>query len=130
MGERFRLRRLIAVLRSGTALVVLASQVVIATAEHSHAPLAEEWLADESGAPQEIHEVACRTPKAIHWHADRTIEIEPCLACLRQHLVGVEVVVPPRAPVPAVSAVEPGIPRSPVAGFILDASSRGPPATS
>jgi hypothetical protein len=103
--------------------------LVVVTAQHHHSTqLLESWIADEASAPRWVHEIACLTPNAIHWHADKTIEVEPCLACLRQHLAGVEVAAPARIVVPAVTLLEPQAPRSPVAGFILDASSRGPPA--
>jgi len=116
-------------LRAVVTIAVLASQLIIATAQHHHATdLADSWSSDDTGVRREVHEIACRTPNAIHWHADKTIEVEPCLACLRQHLAGVEVAAPARIIVPAVAILEPEAPRSPAAGFILDASSRGPPA--
>lgn len=122
-------RRVRSGLRAVVTLAILASQLVIATSQHHHSTdLAESWLSDDTSVRQEVHQIACLTPNAIHWHADKTIEIEPCLACLRQHLAGVEVSAPARIVVPAVTILEPEAPRSPAAGFILDASSRGPPA--
>jgi hypothetical protein len=121
--------RLLPTLRAVCTLFVLVSQFVVATARHHHSTdLAESWLSDDASVRQEIHEINCLTPNAIHWHADKTIEVEPCLACLRQHLAGVEVAIPLRIVVPAITILAPGVPRSPFAGFILDASSRGPPA--
>jgi hypothetical protein len=103
----------------------MASQVAVATAAHHHGP----DDSDDAISPRRIHEIACRTPNAIHWHADRMIEVEPCLACLRQHLAGVDVVPPARIAVPAARPLDPDSPASPVAGFILEASSRGPPSS-
>jgi hypothetical protein len=114
-------------LRVAITLAILGSQVAVATAVHHHDPR-ESGLADDSGSARQIHEIACRTPNAIHWHADRVVEVEPCLACLRQHLAGVHVDGPVRVGVPAVATLDPDSPSSPVAGFILDASSRGPPS--
>ncbi len=106
----------------------MASQVAVAIAVHHHSPGESGW-ADDAVGRREIHEIACRTPNAIHWHADHTVDAEPCLACLRQHLAGVHVEPPVRIGVPAMAIVDPDSPRSPVDGFILDASSRGPPST-
>jgi hypothetical protein len=124
---RPRIRSLRRRLRTAITLVVLGSQVAVATAVHQHDP-GENGVADDSGGPRLIHEIACRAPSAIHWHADRVVEVEPCLACLRQHLAGVHVDAPVRVGVPAVATLDPDSPSSPVAGFILDASSRGPPS--
>jgi hypothetical protein len=122
-------RRFLSGLRAVVTLALLGSQLVVATAQHHHSTdLVESWLSDDANVRQEVHEIACLTPNAIHWHADKTIEVEPCLACLRQHLAGVEVAAPARIVVPVVTILDPDAPRSPAAGFILDASSRGPPA--
>jgi hypothetical protein len=116
-------------LRIAVSLALLVSQFVVATATHHHSnQLFDNILAEDATGREFVHDIACLAPKAIHWHADRIIEIEPCLACLRQHLTGTEVSPPDGAPVPAVAILEPEAPQSPVAGFILDASSRGPPS--
>jgi hypothetical protein len=115
--------------RITAALLLSAAQLVLAAASHHHSSnLIENLTQEDSGQARELHEIVCRTPHALHWHADKTIEVEPCLACLRHHLVGVEVAPPARIVVPAVRLRDPEIPRSAVAGFILQASSRGPPA--
>lgn len=112
-------------LRRGLALLLVVSQAAIATARHHHAGSAEAWL-DESAEPQFVHEIACRASQ-IHWHADHVVEIEPCLACLRQHLASVQAEPPSQAVVARVETLIPAAPEPPITGHVYRLSSRGPP---
>jgi len=114
--------------RKALTLLVLLAQVVVGTAWHHHSNrLLESLAADDATGTEVIHEIVCQTPNALHWHADRTVEIEPCLACLRQHLVGVEVHPPVHPVLRIVEALRPAPSWHPIRGISLDLSSRGPP---
>ncbi len=114
---------------TAAALLLLAAQLALGTSVHHHASnVFEGFNGDESASPREVHEVVCGQPTASHWHRDRVVEVEPCLACLLQHLVGVRVHAP-RRPVLAVAMAGPEwLCRPAIDGFRLDTFPRGPPA--
>ena len=115
-------------LSRGTAFFVVVAQLALGAAVHHHSSsLFENLRQEDEGFRQEVHEIACRTPLAIHWHADKTVEIEPCFACLRQHLVGIQVHPPSHPGLRIVERAASNSRRCAVRGVSLDLSSRGPP---
>ncbi|MGH9441018.1 MAG: hypothetical protein ACRD16_01965 [Thermoanaerobaculia bacterium] len=116
-------------LRFGITLLVLLSQVVVATATHHHSSsLTAEWLFDDSNTVREVHEISCANPTASHWHPDLIVEVEPCLACLRQHLTGIQVQPPARIFLATVEAVRAAQDRPQLSGFRSESLARGPPS--
>lgn len=113
---------------SVAALLLLAAQLALATSIHHHSSnIFEGADPDESASPREVHEIDCSQPTASHWHRDRVVEVDPCLACLRQHLVAPLFASPSPHTAPASPAP------LPVAGVVVLPSAvdgidcRGPP---
>ncbi len=110
---------------AAVAVMLLAS----ASAPHHHTDRLQElreYLGDAPTTP--YHEVACRTTRESHWHADRVLAPEPCLACLLQHLTGIKVQAPTQANLETVEVLYAVPSRNPVGGFQSAPASRGPPA--
>jgi hypothetical protein len=75
-------------IRKAAAWALAGVLSATAVAPHSSADGAFDWLRpDTPQASSEIHYVVCSHPDSAipHWHADRIIHEEPCLACERSH---------------------------------------------
>jgi hypothetical protein len=80
----------------------------------------------------ETHAIPCNDPHSstFHFHADRVRQIDPCVACLRQHMkvIGSGAIV--RIPQPLLSVLVVAAPIANVDRASVPASSRAPPLAS
>lgn len=114
--------------RGSVAVLLLASQLALGSSVHHHSSnLFESVDRDESASPRQVHEVDCPQPTASHWHPDRIVGVEPCLACLRQHLLGIQVHAPLRPVLSTTNGVIPARDLLPLDGLRLGSFPRGPP---
>jgi hypothetical protein len=76
-----RSRRLLAAL----SLALLA---IVEFAPHHHDDASFDLAADSVTSAIEIHDTNCSNPnsKSGHLHRDSVREVDPCVACLRQHV--------------------------------------------
>lgn len=118
---RTKQRRWIAALM-GIALIAAAAL------PHHHSDKQQElreYLGE--GPTASYHEVSCKTTSETHWHPDRVLAPEPCLACLLRHLVGIRVYAPTQPILRSVEVLFTSPNRFPAGEFRLTPSSRGPP---
>ena len=114
--------------RLPAVFLLLAAQFALGVSVHRHSSSVFESIdQEESASPRKVHEVACSQPTASHWHRDRVVETEPCLACLRRHLVGIQIHAPIRSLLTTVETLRATATPCPSVGFQVTPSSRGPP---
>ena len=124
IAGRSRLRRFV-------TLLLLLPQLALASAVHHHAAEpGKSSLENDAVSPRLVHEIACAAPNALHWHRDRTVEVEACLACLLRHLAGVGVAAPRTAGLRPVRPFVPEFSRASLERPGAEVSSRGPPVLS
>ena|SRR2546427_11309214 len=80
----------------------------------------------------ETHFIRCNDPHSatFHFHADRVRQIDPCVACLRQHMKVIASGAIVRIPEPLLSVLVVAAPIANVDRASVPASSRAPPLAS
>jgi hypothetical protein len=80
----------------------------------------------------EMHAIRCNDPRSatFHFHADRVRQIDPCVACLRQHMKVIASGAIVRIPQPLLSVLVVAAPIANVDRASVPASSRAPPLAS
>lgn len=80
----------------------------------------------------EANAIRCSDPHSarLHFHADRVRQIDPCVACLRQHLQVIASAAIVGLPQPLLAALTSAAPIANVERASVPASSRAPPLAS
>jgi hypothetical protein len=80
----------------------------------------------------ETHAIRCNDPHSstFHFHPDRVRQIDPCVACLRQHVKVIAGGAIVRIPLPQLSVLPVAAPIANVDRASVPASSRAPPLAS
>ena len=114
-------------MRAFACVLAIAVLLVTELAPHHH----DDWMgsAVEGLSAQDVHNINCRIPRSkAHFDADAVRHIEPCVACLRQHLQAIRAAHLDRVPLAIVSHINSFVALVHIATINLSKSSRAPPA--